>query len=53
MTGRVRRHIAMYVRAQHLVRRNWDMIDEVAEGLIRDETLTEGQVLRELERRRY
>jgi hypothetical protein len=48
MTGRVRRHIAMYVRAQRLVRRHWKVIDEVAEGLICDKTLTEGQVLREL-----
>ena len=30
------------------MRRHWKVIDEVAEGLISDKTLTEGQVLREL-----
>jgi len=36
----------MYQRAEGLVRSNWGLIDDVAQGLIRDKTLSERQVLR-------
>ena len=45
ISGRVRRHIEMYRRADALVRRHWRIIDDVAEMLLRDKTLTESQVL--------
>jgi hypothetical protein len=43
---RVRRHIEMHLRAESLVRRHWNAIDEVAQRLIRDKTLKEQDVLR-------
>jgi ATP-dependent Zn protease len=45
-SGRCRRLIEMHRRAEGLVRRNWDVIDQVARRLIRDKTLSECQVLR-------
>jgi ATP-dependent Zn protease len=44
--GRYRCHIEMHRRAERLVRRNWDVIDQVATRLIRDKALSECQVPR-------
>ena len=43
----------MHRRAEGLVWRNWDVIDDVAGRLIRDKTLSERQVLRVLRERRW
>ena len=48
LSGRCRCHIEMHRRAEGLVRRNWDVIDEVARKLIRDKTLSEREVLKVL-----